>query len=434
MEDKKNKVDATFTNTHSNNHHIDPLGEWDTCGLFRKWTFTVANQMIHRGLASPLQYDDMMQLPDDDEPHIVTNKIEHAYEDIYNSEDTEIRQTELSGESFMPRLMKALITAFQPTLLFMTALTITEGQIRISAALSLKYLLEELSDPSSSDYSAAYGYAGLLGGLTIFHTIVHHVLFFWSMRVGWNMKIGTIGAIFNRLFKLDPSKSSNASTETGRLVNLVSNDVFRFEVFFIFAPFFFAGPIELIVIYLILIFELNAASATAGIACTVMFVPLQLYLAKVFTRVRTNTASRTDERVRHISEIISGIMSVKANGWEEPFLDLVGKSRKAESDSISIAQFCKSINFSLYYFMPPLSAFVTFSTYVATGGELTLPVVFSSLALLQVLKVSINRHFTNSLEMGSEAFASARRIQTFLEDVDGKDSATIGNSNNRSSQ
>ena len=57
--------------------------------------------------------------------------------------------------------------------------------------------------------------------------------------------------------------------------------------------FFFAAPLEVTVIYILMIFELNAYSATAAVACTVVFVPIQLYLAKVYSRVRTRTAGHT---------------------------------------------------------------------------------------------------------------------------------------------
>ena len=97
----------------------------------------------------------------------------------------------------------------------------------------LRYLLQELESPSNDEYQTAYLYALTMGVLALVHTIIHHVLFFHSMRVGWNWKIGSVGVIYKKLFSL--SSSSTTTTETGRLVNLISNDVFRFETFPIFA-------------------------------------------------------------------------------------------------------------------------------------------------------------------------------------------------------
>ena len=49
------------------------------------------------------------------------------------------------------------------------------------------------------------------------------------MRFGNNMKMSIIGLIFNKLFEIRGDTFESASTDTGRLVNLISNDVFRFE-------------------------------------------------------------------------------------------------------------------------------------------------------------------------------------------------------------
>ena len=107
--------------------------------------------------------------------------------------------------------------------------------------------------------------------------------------MGWQWKTATTGLIFNSLFKL---KGMNV-TGTGKLVNLISNDVSKFEEFSVMAPFAFISMFELAAILIILIFELNIASAFAGIGMTVLFIPIQVYLAKQFARRRTNTAHQT---------------------------------------------------------------------------------------------------------------------------------------------
>jgi ABC-type multidrug transport system fused ATPase/permease subunit len=214
--------------------------------------------------------------------------------------------------------------------------------------------------------------------------------------------------------------SSGAVSETGKLVNLVSNDVFRFENFTIFGPFFLAAPGELFIILGILSWQLNVTSACAGIGVSLFFVPVQMYLAKVFSRVRTRTASRTDKRVRNINEVIEGITCVKSYAWEGPLYNLILNYRRHETESITQSQDIRSFNLALYFFVPPLAAFVMFSTYRGTGGTLSIPVVFSSLGLLLVLRASIGRHFTQAIETGSEAFASASRIESFLSNASTK--------------
>ena len=181
--------------------------------------------------------------------------------------------------------------------------------------------------------------------------------------MGWQWKTATTGLIFNTLFKL---KGVNV-TGTGKLVNLISNDMSKFEEFSVMAPFFFMGIFEMLAILIILIFQLNIASAFAGIGMTIVFIPIQVYLAKQFARRRTNTAHQTDLRVRCTSELIDGIATVKSYSWENPFFSLLSDLRRKEVECIDKSQTLRSVNQGLFYCIPWVAAFSTFSVYWATG-------------------------------------------------------------------
>jgi ABC-type multidrug transport system fused ATPase/permease subunit len=130
--------------------------------------------------------------------------------------------------------------------------------------------------------------------------------------------------------------------------------------------------------------------------------------------MRARTAYQTDQRVRHISEIIDGIATVKSYAWEIPFFRLLSELRAKEVSCINKSFQVRAVNLGLYYCSPPVAAFATFSVFWATGGTLTLPIVFSTLSLLLNLRTSIGRQWTRSIETGSEAVASAYRVERFL--------------------
>ena len=191
--------------------------------------------------------------------------------------------------------------------------------------------------------------------------------------MGWRWKTATTGFIFASLFQL---KGMNV-TGTGKLVNLISNDVSKFEEFAVMAPFAIMGLLEMIAIFIILIFELNLAAAFAGIGITVLFIPIQIYIAKQFARRRTDTAHQTDLRVRYTSELIDGIATVKSYSWENPFFSLLSELRKKEMHCIQQSQTLRSVNQGLFYCVPWVAAFSTFSVYWASG-------IFSVLLIFNV--------------------------------------------------
>lgn len=144
-----------------------------------------------------------------------------------------------------------------------------------------------------------------------------------------------------------------------------------------------------------------------------------LFLAGQFAKLRGKTAAATDQRVRHISEIIDGIGQVKSYAWETPFFDMIGRLRKQEVKNITGSQTLRSINQGLMYCTPALVSLVTFGVFWGTGGDLTVPVVFSTISLLQVLRMTIGRMWSRSIETGSDAIASCLRIEAFLDRVYG---------------
>jgi len=152
-------------------------GEWDAAsgwsGILLRWTFSVATPMIERGLKVPLQANDLMELPVSMRPSSVVPRLAEAYRD----------QGDISSFFGVPRLIRALIQISRHDLSVTFPLTFIEGYLRILSAVILRFLLEELENPG--DYRGAYRYATILCISTISITIIHHILFFFSMRLGY---------------------------------------------------------------------------------------------------------------------------------------------------------------------------------------------------------------------------------------------------------
>jgi ATP-binding cassette, subfamily C (CFTR/MRP), member 4 len=148
---------------------------------------------------------------------------------------------------------------------------------------------------------------------------------------------------------------------------------------------------------------------------TVLFIPVQLRVAKEFSVKRRQVAGLTDKRVRYMSESIHGIASVKSFGWETPFFSLLSAIRDMEMKTIGQALDLKAINYALYFCSPHVASFATFMVFINTGGTLTLPIIYTTLSLLQILRLVIGRMWTRAIETFSECLSSCQRIEKFLD-------------------
>lgn len=70
------------------------------------------------------------------------------------------------------------------------------------------------------------------------------------------------------------SKTAQGKTTVGQLVNILSNDVNRFDLNLIFVPFFILGPLQL-VIWGYFLWQEFGASSLAGLGAVVLLTPLQ---------------------------------------------------------------------------------------------------------------------------------------------------------------
>ena len=74
-----------------------------------------------------------------------------------------------------------------------------------------------------------------------------------------------------------------------------------------------------------------------------------------------------DLRVRYTSELIDGIATVKSYSWEDPFFSLLSDLRGKEMQCIKQSQTLRAVNQGLFYCIPWVAAFSTFSVFWATG-------------------------------------------------------------------
>ena len=133
--------------------------EWEKANFFSKWTFSVANPMINKGMKGPHQsIDDLMLLSQADRSGPLVDELVRQY---YSSR---------TFFYFLPRLVFSLIKAHWSDWILVHILAAAEGCTRIASPVILNYLLYSLAEAGPTGRNDSFKYAGILVILNLVQT------------------------------------------------------------------------------------------------------------------------------------------------------------------------------------------------------------------------------------------------------------------------
>ena len=142
--------------------------------------------------------------------------------------------------------------------------------------------------------------------------------------------------IFETYFNFQALRLSNKAmgqSSIGQMVNLLSNDVNRFDQFPHYLHHLWIGPLQFILILYLSWRNIGSATFVGG-GLILSNIPIQGLFSKKFSELRSETAKKSDTRIKIMSEIIQGIKVIKMYAWENSFANLVEKARKEEINMI----------------------------------------------------------------------------------------------------
>ncbi|XP_044730120.1 ATP-binding cassette sub-family C member 4-like isoform X2 [Chrysoperla carnea] len=347
-------------------------------------------------------------------------------EDIYNAKKSDLSETlgdslernwnnELKKAKLQnrkPKFIKALNATFWKSFTFWGfAIFIQANILKILVPIYLADLLRYFNS-SDIDKDEAYLTATKLL-LAQFANALFFAYFNQQMNfMGMQIRVACCSLMYRKMLRL--SHTSLGQTSIGNIINLMSNDVSRFDQTLMYLHYIWIMPIQAVTLSYFM-YNTCGLAAFAGVAViTAQAVPLQGYLSKKTAQLRGPIAQRTDERVRLMNEIISGIQVIKMYAWEKPFELLVQQARKAEIDLLLITSYVRGFSVALMVYTERLSLYVTVVAFVLLGNDLTGDVVFSLAQFFNILQLYMAIFFPMALSFGGEALISVKRIQEFL--------------------
>ncbi|XP_075708503.1 ATP-binding cassette sub-family C member 4 isoform X2 [Rhinoderma darwinii] len=375
-----------------------------TANFCSKLFFCWLNSLFVIGHKRKLEEDDMYKvLPEDTS--------ERLGEELQWYWDTELQEAQKEGR--VPRLTKAIIRCHWKAYSVLGFFTFIEESIKVIQPIFLGNVITyfEMDGPSDVALANAYINAAALSVCTLLLAVLHHIYFYHVLRAGMKLRVAMCHMIYRKALRL--SNTAMGKTTTGQIVNLLSNDVNKFDQVTIFLHFIWAAPLQAIAVTVLLWIEIGP-SCLAGMAVLIILMPLQTLLGKFFTSLRGKTAAFTDTRIRTMNEVISGMRIIKMYAWEQSFTELVNDIRKKEISKVLQSSYLRGINLASFFVASKIIVFVTFTTYVLLGNVISASRVFVAVSLYSAVRLTVTLFFPSAIERISEAKVSIRRIKNFL--------------------
>uniref|UniRef100_A0A8C9WP25 Multidrug resistance-associated protein 4 n=1 Tax=Scleropages formosus TaxID=113540 RepID=A0A8C9WP25_SCLFO len=363
------------------------------------------NPLFRIGYKRKLEEDDMYKVLPEDGSERLGEQLQRYWDHEVQKAAKELRD---------PSLSKVIIKCYWKSYAVLGIFTLIEEVIKVVQPVFLGKLIQyfENYNPNNTEaLNVAFGYAAGISMSSIGLALLHHLYFYHVQRSGMKIRVAMCHMIYKKALCL--SSTAMGQTTTGQIVNLLSNDVNRFDEVTIFLHFLWVGPLQAGAVIGLLWYEIGP-SCLAGMAVLMFLMPLQTLFGRLFSSFRSKTAAFTDSRIRTMNEVVSGIRIIKMYAWEKSFSTLVNEVRRKEISKIMKSSYLRGLNMASFFVASKIIVFITFLVYVMLGNVISAGRVFVAVSLYSAVRLTVTLFFPSAVEKVSEAKISVRRIKKFL--------------------
>ncbi|XP_035902428.1 probable multidrug resistance-associated protein lethal(2)03659 isoform X2 [Anopheles stephensi] len=265
---------------------------------------------------------------------------------------------------------------------------------------------------SNMTHEDALYYAGCMVAVRAIIVLCDNQYGIISVLTGVKAKIAVCSVVYRKSLRL--ARNALGDTSPGKMVNLMSNDVNRFDIASYLVCFMWTSPIVMLLAAALLWYEIGW-SGVMGLIAIVIITPIQSYTGTLTSRYRLRTALKTDERIRLMDEIIAGIAVIKMYAWERPFSKLISQARRKEMKEVLKSGYLRALYMSFQLFTTRAAILGVMLAFIALDEDITAAKVFVAASYLSNVSYTMAGLFGRGIAELGEGLVATRRLQRFLE-------------------
>jgi len=379
---------------------------YTNASFFSKITYSWENSILKLGMHRPLENNDVYLL----DPKFKEENNKKKFFEAWKKDKT----TNESNSNLIKTMLKVYGFDFFIAGVLKLISDIANLISPVILELLLNYLIE--SDTNSTSNSTGFlgmiqknigwVYVGCIFSCQLIFTICNNYHLKIVYEIGILVRAIFVDIIYHKILKLTGKEMQTFGE--GQIINLIASDVYTVQLLISNLHYLWSGPLQLIIILILLIRSLGVWSLI-GFSFITFIVPFQAVVMKILVNLRKKIVVLTDHRVKKTQEIIGNIRIVKFFAWENRFFDVISEFRKKELKYTK-----KSININaettaIFNIIPFFASALTFIAYSAAGNPLTAAKVFSSHALFSMLRNPLET-LSTTLNQLSTCIVSFKRL------------------------
>jgi len=215
-----------------------------------------------------------------------------------------------------------------------------------------------------------------------------HRYFFGGYRMGMHIRSSIAAAVFRKTLRL--SNSARAKITSGEVVNLMNLDVQKIMDTIPYLHNLVWSAVLQITVSMVMLYNFVGVAAFAGLAVLITVIPLNSYLMKRLRGIQESNMKLKDSRMKRVKEMLHGMRVIKCFAWEQPIMKKVQEFRSQEMAALRKYAVLASLQSIFWNSAPVTVSIATFGVFAAMGGQLSLELVFPSLAIINIMRFPLN--------------------------------------------
>lgn len=189
----------------------------------------------------------------------------------------------------------------------------------------ISFLIEHLND-SHAEYEEGIKLVAIFSVVCIIQQLCRNFYIHFGYMTSIRMRRTLVAVIFDKVCHL--SMKSLIATNSGKLISVISADLFAAERSLAFTPLILAFPVVNAFAYGLIGFSSSWVNSLIVFGIWIIMVAVQFTSGRCAKRVKMRDSALNDERLKLVNDMVVGIRTLKSYGWENHYLQKITTVRK----------------------------------------------------------------------------------------------------------